>query len=250
MQEISLRRRAALLGLGVAWVAPGLALATTPRLTLATGAREPFVSSREGPGFVEETVREALRRIGHELTVLPLPVERALVNANAGIEDGDLFRAPGFEADYPNLIQVPQPLINNDFVAFALRPEIEVRNWVDLDRYSVAYITGYKIFERKLKDGRNVTTVRDNGLLLALLANGRADVVLNSRWVGLWAARRAGLAVRVLEPPLIRVPMYAYLHRRHETLVPRLATALAEVHRDGTYQRLYKSILKPLEQSR
>lgn len=250
MSEISVQRRATLLGIGVVFAAPSRVLATSPRLTLATGAREPFVTSAAGSGVIEEMVRAALRRIGYEVTVVPLPAERALVNANAGIEDGDLFRAPGFEQGYPNLVQVPQPLIDNDFVAFTTRPDIEVRSWADLDRYSVAFITGYKILERNLKDAKNVTTVRDNTLLLGLLANGRADVILNSRWVGLWAARRAGLAVRVHEPPLVRVPMYLYLHRRHEALVPRLAAALAEVQRDGTYQRLHDSILKPLEPPR
>jgi polar amino acid transport system substrate-binding protein len=225
-------------------------LASRPRLTLATGAREPFISSAATPGFAEELGREALRRLDHELTVLPLPTERALVNANAGIEDGDLFRAAGFEKDYPNLVQVPQSLIEQAFVAFSLRPGIEVSGWADLARYSVAFITGYKILERQLGNAANVTTVRDNDLLLALLANGRADVILNSDRVGLWQARRAGLAVRMHTPPLLRIPMFVYLHRRHEALVAPLAASLAETRRDGTWQRLYERILAPLEPAR
>jgi ABC-type amino acid transport substrate-binding protein len=44
--------------------------------------------------------------------------------------------------------------------------------------------------------------------------------------------------------------MFMYLHNRHAGLVPRLAAALAEVRRDGTWQRLYDRIIKPLEQAR
>jgi polar amino acid transport system substrate-binding protein len=246
-QDTLSQRRRALIGLGLFAATPALAHAAQPRLTLATGAREPFTTTTNGPGFAEELLREALRRIGHDLAVLSLPPERALVNANAGIEDGDMFRAPGLEKDYPNLVRVPQPLLENDFVAFTLRADVDVQRWADLARYSVAHITGYKILERQLAGSTNVTTVRDNELLLALLANGRADVILNSRWVGLWFARRAGLSLRELEPPLLRVPMFTYLHRRHQALVSPLAEALAEARRDGTWQRLHQRILAPLD---
>lgn len=250
MRNRSDERRAAVLVLALAAIAPVVAFAASPSLTLATGAREPLVSSPGRPGFVEEIAREALRRTGHGLVVLPLPHERALVNANAGIEDGDLYRAAGFEKDFPNLVQVPEPLVDQDFVAIARRPGVDVRGWPDLARYSVAYVTGNKILERRLEGFSGVTSVRDNALLFGLLAADRVDVVLINRWVGLVAARKAGIAVRVQEPPLLRVPMYMYLHRRHETLVAPLAAALAGMRRDGTWQRLYDQVLAPMQAAR
>jgi ABC-type amino acid transport substrate-binding protein len=44
--------------------------------------------------------------------------------------------------------------------------------------------------------------------------------------------------------------MFIYLHRKYESLAPRLAKALAEVRSDGTWQRLYEEIIKPLEPAR
>jgi polar amino acid transport system substrate-binding protein len=246
MLKQTVQRRRALKRIGWACAVPGLALAAPPRLTLATGAREPLVSTPGHPGFAEEVAREACRRIGHELQVLVLPVERALANANAGVEDGDLYRATGFEAEYPNLLQVPEPLVEQDFVAFTRRPDVALRDWSDLARYEVAYITGQTIIERHLPAAPNVLSVRDSQLLMGLLAKGRVDLVVHNRWVGLVDARRLGLAVRVLEPPLQRVPMFIYLHRRHQALVPQLAAALAQMRRDGSWQRLYDQILKPL----
>lgn len=243
-------RRAALFGMTLGLIESQLALAARPTLSLATGAREPLVSSISRPGFVEELAREALRRVGHDLRVVPLPHERALVNANSGTEDGDLYRAAGFEKDFPNLAQVPESLLDQDFVAVARRPDLSVRSWRDLAEYSVAYVTGNKILERHLEGYANVTSVRDNALLFGLLATDRVDVVLINRWVGLVAARQAGLAIRVQEPPLLRVAMYMYLHRRHAALIPPLAAALAMAKRDGTWQRLYDQILKPLEAQR
>lgn len=244
------QRRVALKALALGLTAPTMTLAAEPVLVLATGAREPMVSSPGKPGFAEEVAREAFRRAGYGLRVLALPHERALQNANAGIEDGDLYRATGFEKDYPHLVQVPQPLLEQDFVAMSLRTDIEVRGWSDLARYSVGYVTGNKILERQLEGVAQPTSVRDNSALFAMLAADRVDVVLINRWVGYLAARQAGLVVRVQEPALLRVPMFIYLHRKHEALAPRLAKALAEVRGDGTWQRLYDQIIKPLEPAR
>lgn len=238
-------RHAALLGA----LAPASARAL-PTLAMAIGGREPLISTPQRPGFVEEVAREAFRRAGLALQVVPLPPERALVNANAGIEDGDLYRAPGFEADYPNLVQVPQPIGEEQFVAFVTRPGIVVRSASDLAGHVVGHVTGYKIVERLLEGHPAVTTVRDNDALLRLLGAGRIDVAVTNRWSGLEAARRTAVAARVLEPPLARVPMYMYLHRRHEAYVAPLAAALAAMRRDGTWQRLHDELRAPLERAR
>lgn len=244
------QRRCALLGIAWAALAPGWALAARPRFTLTTGALAPLISAPGHIGFLDALAQEVFGRIGVDATLLGLPMERALVNANAGIEDGDMFRAAGFEKDYPNLVQVPEKVLDFDFVAFAIRPDVRVQNWGDLARYSVAYVTGVKIFERQVGAAPHVTTVRALDQLFPLLATGRADVVLLGRWQGLWLAREAGLAVRLFEPPLARAEMFIYLHRRHEALVAPLAAALAAAKRDGTWQRIYDRTLKPLEPTR
>jgi polar amino acid transport system substrate-binding protein len=141
-------------------------------------------------------------------------------------------------------------LLEQDFVALSRRADVAVRGWPDLARYSVGYVTGNKILERQLQGVAQQTSVRDNAALFAMLAADRVDVVLINRWVGYLAARQAGLVVRVQEPALLRVPMFIYLHRKHESLAPRLAKALAEVRRDGTWQRLHEEIIRPLEPAR
>ena len=217
---------------------------------MATGALAPLTSSPGHIGFLDALAQAVFGRIEIDATVLRLPIERALANANAGIEDGDMFCAAGFEKDYPNLVQVPEKVLDFEFVAFAIRPDVRVQDWGDLARYSVAYVTGVKIFERQVGTSSNVTTVRGLDQLCPLLVAGRADVVLLGRWQGLWLAREAGLAVRQLGPPLARNEMFIYLHRRHEALVAPLAAALAAAKRDGTWQRIYDRTLKPWEPAR
>ncbi len=231
-------------------VTPTLALAARPRLELATGTLPPLASRPGQIGFLEALAVEVFKRIGYDVALLKLPFERALINANAGVEDGDVFRAAGFEQDYPNLLRVPERVLDLDFVAYTMRPDVEVREWGDLASYNVGYVKGWKIFERNVKAARDITTVRELEQLMPLLTSRRADVVLVDRWQGLWLAREAGLALRALEPPLARVDMFIYLHRKHEALVAPVAAALAEVKRNGLWQRLVDAKLKPLEPAR
>lgn len=236
--------------MGAVAVVPGWVLAARPRLTLATGTLPPLASRPGQSGFLEALALEVFDRVGYDITLLKLPFERALINANAGVEDGDVFRAAAIERDYPNLLRVPERVLDLDFVAYALRPDVRVQDWGDLARYRVGYTAGWKIFERNVKAALDVTTVREPEQLMPLLTRGRADVVLVDRWQGLWLAREAGLTLRPLEPPLARVDMLMYLHRKHEALVAPVAVALAEVKRSGMWQRLVDEKLKPMEPAR
>lgn len=250
MQVRGLQRRWVWAALALGFGAPKRSAAARPHLTLATGLVQPLCAPDGRSGFLDRLLGAAFDRIGVDVILRQMPFRRALINANAGIEDGDPMRAPGFELEYPNLVQVPESVLDLDFVAFARRTDIQVHGWDDLSRHSLAYVNGWKIFERRVKAGPNVATVRNLDQLFPMLISGRADVVLVDRWEGLWLARQAGLAARPQEPPLARRPMFTYLHRRHAALVPPLAAALAALKRDGTWQRLYDQILLPLESAR
>ena len=237
--------------LGGALAAMGIlppARAARRTLTFATGGVWPLVADGGRPGFAQSVVEAAFGRLDIDIEVVSMPMERSLVNADAGIEDGDLIHGPGAEATYPNLVRVPEKVMDFEIVGYAVRPEVQARSWSELERYSVAYLTGWKTVERNLKQVRDVTAARDMEQLVQLLANGRADVVVVSRWQGLQRpARSAGLTVRRLEPPLGTIPLFTHLHRRHRDLVAPLAAALVELKRDGTWQRLYDRILMPEE---
>jgi polar amino acid transport system substrate-binding protein len=47
--------------------------------------------------------------------------------------------------------------------------------------------------------------------------------------------------VTVLEPPLSSFPVYHYLNKKHEALVPELTRVLKQMQADRTIERLQKS---------
>jgi polar amino acid transport system substrate-binding protein len=216
-------------------------------LHLVTAALPPLAPSADRPGFAEQVAREAFRRIGVEIEVSVLPGERALINANAGLDDGDLLRIPGVEKDYPNLIRIPEKIMDFEFVAYSMERKKHIAGLGGLQPYTVAYATGWKFYEKNVKEVRELTVVNNLGEMFLLLKNGRAEVVLADRWQGLWEAHRAGVQASIIEPPFARVEMFIYLNKRHAALVPKAAKALAAMKADGTYQRIAKELLHPLE---
>jgi len=216
------------------------------RLLLTTVALPPLASTAEGPGFLEQVAREAFRRIGLEVEVNTLPGDRALINSNEGLDDGDLFRAPGFEADYPNLLQVLEKMGDMDFVAYTTNKDLNgPLTWDTLADYSVGYAAGWKIYDRKVK-ARDVSKVRTIDDLFPLLDLKRVDLVLIDRWQGSYAARKHGGSIRIVEPPLASSPMFMYLNKKHAAIIPKVARALAEMKADGTYKKISDATLHPL----
>ena len=193
---------------------------------------------------LDQLSQEAFRRIGASFKLVSLPSERSLQSANLGEVDGEGLRIAGLGSQYPNLIQVPERFIGISFVAFARDASIRLdQGWESLKPYSVAFITGWKMFEANAAGARVINKVDKPEQMFQMLATERVDLVLYTRADGVVLARQLGLSSVVpLAPALRDVDMYLYLNKKHEALVPRLAKALKDMKADGTYQRIMASI--------
>lgn len=216
------------------------ACAAEPVELVLNDTNDPPFTTPEGTGFLDAVASEAFRRAGVRLRLVKLPPERALLNANAGIEDGDLTRIAGLEAHYPNLVRVPEKLVDWTFVAFSKNPAIAA-NWDSLRSRPIGHVKGWKIYEQQLAGAPQVTTTESPEQLFRLLELNRIEVALYARWIGEALIQRQGIGgVQVLAPPLASREMYIYLHRRHTALVPKLAAALRAIKAEGLYDRLYR----------
>lgn len=214
------------------------AFAQQPTLTISTNNTP---TDRQA---LEQLSQEAFRRIGAHFKLVSLPSERSLQSANLGEVDGEGLRVAGLDSQYPNLIQVPERFIGISFVAFARDASIRLdQGWESLKPYSVAFITGWKMFEANAGSARLATKVDKPEQLFRMLASGRIDLALYTRADGAVLARQLGLtSVVPLAPALKDVDMYLYLNKKHEVLVPKLAKALRDMKADGTTQRILASI--------
>lgn len=244
------KRRSFLVGAGCsAWLGAAAGAPAAAVLVLTSGAEAPW-STADGKGFLNLLVPELFGRLGRRAEVqMFTSSERALLNADQGVDDGIAMRIAGLEQRYANLVPVAEPVAMNDFVALSARRDIRVGGWEALSAFSVGFVNGWKIFEARLAEGPNVLKLRDADQLFSLLAERRLDVGLHERWQGVHKTLQHGLKVLTHDPPLARVPMHAYLHHRHAALAPRLAAALAAMKRDGSYERLWEATVGALRRA-
>jgi polar amino acid transport system substrate-binding protein len=232
-----------LAGAGLLFALPGTVAAADRAVLILNDTNEPPFTSEKGDGFLDIIAGEAFRRIGVELRLVKLPAERALINANAGIQDGDLSRIAGLDKQYPNLVRVPEKLVDWEFTAFSKDTSIP-SDWKAIRKRPVGHIKGWKIYEQQLAGSERITTADDPEQLFRLLSVNRIDVALYERSFGAELARRQSLKdVQPLAPLLATREMFIYLHKKHAALVPALANALRAIKREGLYARVCREKL-------
>lgn len=191
-----------------------------------------------------EISTQALRRLNRDVEFVTLPSARSLASADAGEVDGEGLRVAGLTAQYPNLVQVPEPFVRIAFVAFSRDATLSLDGgWKALERYRVAHIHGWKMFEANAGIARAVHKVDRPEQLFQMLEAGHVDLALYTLADGVALARRMGLnALAPLTPALQEVDLYLYLNRRHEALVPRLAAVIRQMKVDGSYNRALSAL--------
>jgi len=211
------------------------------------------VSTDSQKGFADQVLIEAFKRIGYKLETIRLPAERALINANRGIDDGEMARVAGLQKKYPNLIQVPESYLTLDMVLFSKKyPEFIVTGWDSMISHSLAIISGWKIMEKnfsKLGDKVNIIKTDNAIQSFTLLEKDRVDFIAYSNWSGLGYIKKNNIKnIKLLHPPLASPKLYVYLHKKHKEIVPRLSDAIKNMKDDGTITKVFNKILKPLLQ--
>lgn len=219
-----------------------VSFAETIVLNTAFGAP---VSNNTQTGFADLVVAEAFKRIGYKLETARLPAERALINANLGIDDGDLVRVAGLQKKYPNLIQVPEPVMNINMVLFSKKhPSFVVSGWSSVVSHSLAIISGWKIMEKnfgKLGDKVEIIKTDNAEQSFTLLTKDRVDFIAYSNWSGLGYLKEHNIKdIKLLNPPLASPKFYVYLHKKHKKLVSLLSGSLRKMKKDGTIKIMHK----------
>lgn len=165
--------------------------------------------------------------------------------ADEGKIDGDVNRVASIAKDYPNLVKVPVPLFFVDIVAFTKSTEIAIKGWDSLRPYKIATLRGLKIAEQGLENFEYVS-VPDFDPIIRMLERGRVDIAVLPREDGIKGIKELGItSIRVIEPPLIRVELYHFLHNKHKSIVPEITASLDKMREEGLIEKLIREELSP-----
>jgi len=208
---------------------------------------QPPLNSKDKNGFMDKVAYQAFAQIDFQLETIQLPAERGLINANSGLEDGEMSRINGLTKSYPNLIQIPEKIMDWEFVAFSKKEITLNDSWNSLSNYSVALINGWKILENNVPKSSEIVKVKNPSQLFTLLEKNRTDIVLYEKWGGLALIKKRNLKdIHLITPILAKREMYIYLHIKHKNLIEPLNKALKNIKANGEYENIYNQILTPL----
>ncbi|PXX45436.1 substrate-binding periplasmic protein [Undibacterium pigrum] len=193
--------------------------------------------------IAEKIMETAYRKLGINFNVHYLPGERSLRSSNNGEMDAELYRKLGMERDYPNLIIVPVPLMTYEIVIFTYGTNFVVTGWESLRPYTIGFVKGIKIIEQntlgmKLESAPTVRQAFQKMLL------GRSDVVVANRISGQAALNELKQTdIGILMPPLATFPVFHYVNKKHEALVPALTAVLQKMQKDKVIENIQTSVM-------
>ena len=141
------------------------------------------------------------------------------------------------------MVRVPEKVFDFEFLVYAKRADLEISGWQSLDPYVVGIVNGWKIVERNTTGARLVTRANDYEQLFDLLQRDRVDVAVLDRVMGGWKLQQLGFDIAAIEPPILRSPMFVYVHESRAELVPRIASVVAQMKTDGSFAAIYENAL-------
>jgi len=194
----------------------------------------------------EKILQEAYAKVGIKVNTLVLPSERSLQMSNSGRTDGEINRIKGIDNTYLNLRRVPISINILEGVVFSKDLKFELKNWNSLKPYKIGIRRGTKFAEYGTK-GMMVRALTNNEQLFQMLDNRRHDIVVTSRLEGLEQIQKLQLnKVLIIEPPLITLKLYHYLHKKHTHLLTRIQSVLEKMRESGRIKTIRQEAIEEL----
>lgn len=181
---------------------------------------------------IKSVLDAAYKELGVEVEWVRLPTTRALMYSNSGDFDGELIRIERVAKEYPNLVQVPVPLIETAFHLYCLKREHCVKS--DLSSLLIGYNKQIKLYEHLCQQRKWACySFVDSKRILAPLYQNKIEAFL---------AAGPELVVEINEPgPILyqskalhKDTAFHYLHKKHKKLGEALAVTLNQQIKKGT----------------
>jgi len=179
------------------------------------------------------------------------PSLRSLQLSNSGEVDGELHRVDNFfevsDGKYPNLLRIDSLLLDVWLSAFSTK-HIKVESWEDLKSYTVIYYRGRKNVEQHLQrvlPNEQIYAVNTDEQAFRMLAAGRADIVISENLQGnRIIANNPKLSGVVEIAKIQKTKIYAYIHKKHEKLAPKIAETIEQMKIDNSFSIIVGDVNK------
>ncbi|WDD98025.1 substrate-binding periplasmic protein [Thalassomonas actiniarum] len=183
-------------------------------------------------------LNRAYRRLGIQTQVLQQPAARSLVSANSGQLDGEVNRIAGISGKYTNLRRIPVPINILEGSMFIRSGTLAPDEKSGLSTYIIGLRRGTKFAEQYTREMKRQLVVSNKQLFL-LLAGGHIDIAITSSLEGQVAINKLQFKnIKLLQPPFIKRHLYHYLHKKHQALIPQIASIIEAMRESGEIEQL------------
>lgn len=188
--------------------------------------------------------KEAFRRMNMALVYEYSPAKRASYRADNGEVDGELSRIFSYAEKHPNLVRVEESPVSAKFIAITTDTSIRLNGWETLrnTKYKVDYRRGIKRCEEKLSkivEKEKLSAVTTPILGLRKLLKGRIDVFIDSD-VSIIELLKSPEFIHSdfnISGVMEEILVYSYLHKRHKSLAPKLASVLRDMKEEKLIEK-------------
>lgn len=192
----------------------------------------------------QEVMRQAYARLGITLEARPLPLRRALQMAESGDLDGDLMRSAAALEGATQLIRIEVPVGRVVASAYQRGDCPDSITVAELAKKKVAYFRGTRFVELLLPP-QALMESRDNWDALRRLQRGLVDYALDVELVSDINLIRHGVTdICKIAEPILTVPLFHVLNRRHAALAPKLQQALQAMQDRGEIAAIWAAMEK------
>lgn len=207
-----------------------------------------FVSPRfaDDPlvGQLSEVYSKILNRMGLDFEYKNLPAKRASSASNSGQVDGELTRVHSYNDKFTNLVRVEEVNHQIEFAAYTIIPELSFNGWESLRGYNVDCRRGIKMCVENVSKVTEMHETNTIEQLVMRLMNGYTDaIVQNAEHFDMLL--KSDLFVQHDPEKKIRkagvmqtITAHAFLHKKHQAIVPRISELLKAMKQTGEYQRI------------
>jgi polar amino acid transport system substrate-binding protein len=191
-------------------------------------------------------IPQIYRKLVIDITITPLPAQRAQLEAALGKSDGEIMRIYNYGEENPTTIRVSTPYSSLETMAFIKKNAgIDITKKEDLGKYRIVKVRGVKHTNNITQGVVNVSDVDSTDQMMWLVEKGTVDVALTNTIDGLTALRTLNIDDIVpLDTSLATLDLFHYIHESHKDLVPLVDNTIKEMLASGELSIIIKAAEK------
>ncbi|MBI3285689.1 MAG: transporter substrate-binding domain-containing protein [Burkholderiales bacterium] len=197
---------------------------------------------RPSTEIARRILTQAYGRLGIPINFFAAPAARGLSMWNNG--EIDAVGARLLDSGLPDAIKIPVPIVYEEGVVYTVKRRFKVAGYDSLKPYTVGYIANIAYLKDKLKVVPHQITAPNLESLFRMLAAGRTEVAVDSRYAQCTAKKLGLNEIAILEPAVDAGLGYHYLHARRQSLAAPLERVLRAMEKDGTLKKIQDETMR------